>query len=301
MAVPTGSFQSYQAIGNREDLTDMITMISPTDTPILSMTESVRATNTLHEWQTDTLKAPAAVARIEGDDANMKTITPTTRLNNYTQIIDNSFIVTETQQATKSAGRPDEESYQTEKGMKELANDIEYAFVVNATAAAGSASVARTLKGLNGWITTNSSTSAGNRANTSTLVDAQLKAAWLAGGKPDVILTGGTQKVAFTNTTNFPGMTRNIEAAIGQYRNFVDVYQGGVAGPLKLVTSTIMGNNLDSQIFILEMAKWRKAFLRPINKKQLGATGDGDKFQIVAEVTLESLNEKASAVIKNLS
>ena len=66
-APPTGTFQTYQANGNREDLIDMITMISPTDTPVLSSTESVRATSVLHEWQTDTLKTPTAVARVEGE------------------------------------------------------------------------------------------------------------------------------------------------------------------------------------------------------------------------------------------
>lgn len=301
MTVPTGTFQSYQAIGNNEDLIDLITNISPTDTPVLSMTESVRATNTLHEWQTDTLKSPTAVARIEGDDANIKTITATSRLNNYTQIIDNAFIISETQEAVKSAGRSSEESYQTEKAMKELANDIEYAFVVNTAAVSGASGTARQLKGLAGWVTTNQSTATASRALTSTILDSLLKTIWLAGGKPDVILTGGTQKIAFTNTTNFPGMTRNIEASIGEYRNFVDVYQGGISGPLKLVPSTIMGASLDSQIFILQSDKFRKAFLRQIKKNQLGRSGDGTKFQIVAEVTLESLNEKASGVVKNLS
>ena len=300
-APPTGTFQTYQANGNREDLIDMITMISPTDTPVLSSTESVRATSVLHEWQTDTLKTPTAVARVEGEDANIKTITPTTRVNNYCQIIDNAFIISETQQAVKAAGRPDEEAYQTEKAMKELANDIEYAFVVNTAAAAGASATARTLKGLAGWVSTNQSTATGNRALTSTILDALLKTVWLAGGKPDTILTGGTQKIAFTNTTNFPGMTRNIEASLGDYKLYVDVYQGGVGGPLKLITSTIMGNNFDNQIFCLEMSKFRKAWLRPIKKNQLGRTGDGMKFQLAAEVTLESLNEKASGVVKQLS
>jgi len=301
MAVPTGTFQTYQAIGNREDLTEIITNISPTDTPVLSMTVSERATSTLHEWQNDALKAPTAIARIEGDDANYKTIGATTRLGNYTQIIDNAFIVSNTQQSINTAGRGNEEAYQCEKAMKELANDIEYAYVVNSASAAGAAGTARQLRGLAGWVTTNQSTATANRAITSTLVDSLLKTIWIAGGKPDTILTGGTQKIGFTNTTNFPGMTRNIEASIGAYKNFVDIYQGGVGGPLKLITSTIMGTTLDNQIFILEMSKFKKAFLREIKKTPLAKIGDADKFQIVAETTLVSLNEKASGVLKQLS
>lgn len=299
-APPTGTFQTYQAIGNREDLIELISNISPIDTPVLSMTESVRATAVLHEWQTDALKSPTAVARVEGEDANIKTITATTRVNNYCQIIDNAFIVSDTQQAVRAAGRSDEEAYQTEKAMKELANDIEYAFVVNTASVSGASATARQLKGLAGWVTTNQSSATANRSLSASILDTLLKTVWLAGGKPDMILTGGSQKIAFTNTTNFPGMTRNISAAAGQYQLYVDLYQGGVGGPMKLVTSTIMGNSLDSQIFCLESSKFRKAFLRPIKKSTLGKTGDGTKFQIVAEVTLESLNEKASGVVKNL-
>lgn len=301
MTVPSGSFQTYQAIGNREDLIDIITNISPTDTPVLSMTESVKASSVLHEWQTQALKTPTAVARIEGDDANIKTVTPTVRLTNSTQIIDNNFIVTETQQAVNPAGRASEDTYQTELAMKELANDIEYAYVVNSAAVTGASGTARQLKGLVGWVVTNISSATANRALTSTILDALLKTVWLAGGKPDVILTGGTQKIAFTNTTNFPGMTRNITAATNQYYLAVDVYQGGIGGEMKLVTSTIMGNNLDSRIFCLQMDKFRKAWLRPIKKTPLGRTGDGQKFQIVAETTLESLNEKASGTVTQLS
>ena len=302
MTLPTGTFQTYTSIGNREDLIELITNISPTDTPVLSMTESVKAYNTLHEWQTQALKAPTAVARIEGDDANIKTVTVTSRLTNNTQIIDNNFIVSNTQQAVKSAGRASEEAYQAEISMKELANDIEYAYVVNSAAVTGASATARQLKGLAGWVTTNISSATANRSLTSTILDALLKTVWLAGGKPDVILTGGSQKIAFTNTTNFPGMTRNITAdRTNGYFLAVDVYQGGIGGEMKLVTSTIMGTTLDNQIFALQMDKFRKAWLRPIVKTQLGVTGDGTKFQIVAETTLESLNEKASGVVKQLT
>lgn len=296
MSVPTGTFQTYQAIGRREDLIDLITNISPTDTPVLSMTGSVRATNTLHEFQTDTLKTPAAVARIEGDDANIKTVTPSVRLGNYTQIIDNSFIVSDTQEAVKSAGRGSEIDYQRQKAYSEIANDIEFAFEINSATAAGASGTARQMKGIEGWITTNITTATGSL--TAALVDANLKLIWAAGGKPDVILTGGTQKIAMTNTTNFPGITKNVQAEMGAYKNFVDIYQGGIGGVLKVVTSTIMGANLDSQIFILEMSKWRKAFLRPISEKELARTGDGRKFQVIAEVTLEALNEKANGAVK---
>ena len=36
MAMPTNTFATYEAIGNREDLSDVIYRIDPTDTPFMT-------------------------------------------------------------------------------------------------------------------------------------------------------------------------------------------------------------------------------------------------------------------------
>lgn len=87
MAVPGGTFTGYEAIGEREDLSDIIYDISPTDTPFMSNIGRNSASNTLHEWQTDALAAASATNKqLEGDDADADTASPTTRFGNYTQI-----------------------------------------------------------------------------------------------------------------------------------------------------------------------------------------------------------------------
>src|SRR3990172_486721 len=126
MAVPTDTFQTYQAKGIREDLIDVITNISPVDTWFTSNSGTARAINTFHEWQTDVLAAAAANTVIEGDDAANVAIVPTVRTGNYTQILRKVFQITDTQEAVKKAGRDSEISYQTQKALKELAKDIEY-------------------------------------------------------------------------------------------------------------------------------------------------------------------------------
>lgn len=221
-------------------------------------------------------------------------------MNNYCQIIDKKFTITETQEAVEKAGRSSESGYQLQKALKELATDIEYAFVINTAAASGASGTARQLKGLAGWVTTNISSATAIRSSTSAILDALLQTVWAAGGDPDVILTGGAQKIAFNNTTNFPGMTKNVTADAKKIVNSVDVYESPF-GVMKLVLSHVMNTGLANQIFALEMAKFRKAWLRPIKQKELAATGDSRKFLIVSEVTLESLNEKASGVVKNLT
>jgi len=297
MAAPTGTFQTYTAIGNREDLIDIICMISPTKTPVLSMTESVRAMATLHEWQTDSLNAPAANAAVEGFDSTASAVGYTTRLNNYTQILTKNFIISGTQEIVRKAGRSSEIGYQVQKLTKELATDIEYALVINATTASGASATARTMKGITGWIATNSGTSASNRALTSAILDANLALIWAAGGDPDVILSGGAQKIAIAG---FTSNTRYISAESAKLVNAIDIYQSSF-GTLKTVLSHVLNTNLPHVVYSLDMSYWRKAWLRPVGLAELSRSGDARKFQLVAELTLESLNEAASGTLTSLT
>ena len=83
MALPTNTVTTYQAIGNREDLSDMIYRIDPTDTPFMSGVDKEKASAVNHEWQTQAL-APAsnANAQLEGDDPTANALVPTVRLGN---------------------------------------------------------------------------------------------------------------------------------------------------------------------------------------------------------------------------
>ena len=78
-------YNAHTAIGQREDLTDVIYNISPTETPFMSSIGKTKATAVYHEWQTDSLAAATtANAAVEGADASDATLAPTTRLGNYT-------------------------------------------------------------------------------------------------------------------------------------------------------------------------------------------------------------------------
>lgn len=78
MILPTSTFVTYQAAGNREDLSDMIYRIDPVDTPFMSGAEKEKATAVNHEWQTQALAAPSAAnAQLEGDDPTTTPATPT--------------------------------------------------------------------------------------------------------------------------------------------------------------------------------------------------------------------------------
>jgi len=112
MALTTNVFTKYDAIGNREDLTDYIYDVSPTDTPFTSMIPKTDATMTLHEWQVDSLANAANNAQLEGDSIAAGASTPTTRLTNTTQISYKALGVSGTQEAVIKAGRKSELKYQ---------------------------------------------------------------------------------------------------------------------------------------------------------------------------------------------
>jgi len=84
MAQPTNTLDSYDVRGIREDLQDIIYDISPEETPFYTKSAKAKATNTLHEWQTDALRSSADNAHIEGGDTAPEARSVTTRLGNYT-------------------------------------------------------------------------------------------------------------------------------------------------------------------------------------------------------------------------
>ena len=145
MAQPTNTFDTYDAIGIREDLQDVIYSISPTETPFMSSAAREQVKNTFHEWQTDALAAAVTNnAVIEGDDATLDAASATSRIGNYTQIMDKTVVITGTQESVDKAGRASELAYQIAKKSKELKRDIESTLLTNQARAAGNSSTART-------------------------------------------------------------------------------------------------------------------------------------------------------------
>lgn len=295
MAIGTNTFQTYVAIGNREDLIDLIENISPSENWFTKNTGRATAKAVYHEWQTDSLAAATANAHTEGEVASAAAITPTVRIGNYTQIIVKDFSVTETQEATVAAGRDSEIAYQKAKHLKELANDIEYALIVNSAAVSGASATARQLKGVLGWITTNvttatSATSAS--AVNETDFNANLALIWAQGGVPSTAIMGAVQKRAISAFTGNNTRFNDIERAKIQAK--VDVYMSDF-GEVRTKLHRVMNTAAPGQVVIFgEMRLWRKAFLRQKGWEMMAKTGSFEHWHIESELTLESLQEKGS-------
>ena len=164
MAQPSNTFDTYDTVGLREDLADVIYNISPEDTPILSSIPRAKCTSTKHEWQTDTLADAGANAVIEGDDATTDAVVASARVHNFTQIMDKVILLSGTQFAVDAAGRADEMAYQIAKKSKELKKDMEFALIKENLSVAGTASAARELGSISTWIATNGSAGANGGA-----------------------------------------------------------------------------------------------------------------------------------------
>ena len=311
MAQPTNTFDTYDSIGEREDLSDVIYNISPTDTPFLSSAAKTKATAVLHEWQTDSLAAAVTTNQvIEGDEVTIDALTATTRLSNSCQIMDKAICITGTQEAVDKAGRASEIAYQIAKKAKELKRDFEASLCSNNAEVTGSATAARVAGGLRSWVATNDNmgtsgtsgglgnTAAGNgtqRVFTESLLKSVIKSVWNAGGNPTMIMVGPFNKQKLSGFTG--NSTRFDAGADATLYTSVDVYASDF-GQLQVVPNRF---SRDRDAWVLDMDYWGVAFLRDFTMHDIAKTGDADKKQLLLEATLESRNEGASGVVADVT
>jgi hypothetical protein len=312
------TFSAHEAIGQREDLADVIYDISPQDTPIMSSIGKGKATAVYHEWQTDALaSANTSNAAVEGADATAATLTPTVRIGNYTQIVQKTTQVSGTLESVDKAGRKSEKAYQLAKASAELKRDIEAIITANQGRDAGSSTTARKMGSLLSWIKTNtnkqSATTAGadpttigvstrTDGTTRTFQESMLKdvvqKVFSSGGTPTLLVVPPALKQV---VSGFTGLTQhrynsNATAEITILAG-ADLYQSDF-GVLQIVPNRFMRSR-DALVLDPEYASLN--YLRAFQTNDLARTGDSEKTQILAELTLEVKNEAAHGGIFDLS
>ncbi len=288
---------TYTAKGNREDLSDIITNISPSDTPFMSkIGKGEAATATLHEWMEDSLAAPKKNAHVEGSSFSTTPAPARVRLGNYCQIMRQGYKVTDTQEAVQKAGVKSEIGHNMVKALKEYATDEEYAFLLNTAKVAGSASVARELGGVPAFVTTNVSDNGGTaRTLSEELMDSVLQQCWNNGGNPKLCFMSGGQKKKAAGWT--AGGERYVEAEAKKLINAIEVYESSF-GVISFVPHRQMG---DGQVYLIQPDLWAKSYLRPPKTMDLPKTASATEKIIEGEVTLEARAEKGNGIIKDLT
>ena len=313
MAQVTNTYSTYDSAGQREDLSDIIYSISPTDTPFMSSIGKEKATAVLHEWQTDALAAAAADNyQIEGDEIAFTAPTATVRLNNRTQISRKSVIVSGTQDAVNLAGRNNELAYQISKNSKELKRDMETSLTANQAPVTGNDTTPRRLGGIECWIKTNTSKGGGSGADPTTsggaartdgtqraFTESQLKdvvkKCWDEGGDPSMVMLGSFNKQILSGFTG--GSTRFDPAENKRLVAAVDIYESDF-GALTVVPNRFSRSR---SAYVIQPDMWGVAFLRDFQLVDLAKSGDAEKKAMLCEYTLVSKNEKASGGVFDLT
>ncbi len=311
MAQATGTFSSYDGVGNREDLSDIIYDVSPSETPFLSAIKKVKAKGVYHEWQKDALAAAADNKHIEGDDASPTAPSASTRLGNYCQIMKKHVVVSGTQEAVDKAGRKSEVVYQTKKRMKEIKLDLEKAMIgiaaVGNARVAGNDTTAREMGSIETYILSNTSlgatgaVSSGDGTDLLTggtdrdFAEAQLtsvlQSCYDNGGNPKQLFVSSTNKGVVSGFTG--GGTHYVDKDDKKLVNSVDVYVGDFHTLTVQPSRQLVGDN----VLAIDPEYVAVATLRGLAMYDLAKTGDTIRKEMVMEATLEVCNEAAHGLI----
>lgn len=309
--MPANAFLTSAAIGNREDLVDVIWNTAPSDTPFMSSIDKVQASGVTHEWQRDVLRAPGTGSLVaEGADATYTAVTPTQRLTNPCQINRVTFSISDTQEAVKKAGRPSEIRYQIVKQGKELRKDMELSAIENPVfVAAGT----RQTRGLRGWCQTNPGLGASGvapnivtnvgptdgtlRAFTEALLRTAILGSYNNGGNASMLMVTPSHKqvisTSFTgNGTKFiKGEDRKLQAAY-------DIYQGDF-GEFKIVPNRNMQRTREA--YLVDDSLAAVAMLRDMKSEELARIGSARNYMIESEWALQLREERGMAAIRDLN
>lgn len=287
--------QSYASTGGaKEDILDMITQISPSETPFLSLIGKSRAYNTLHNWLTDVMNATAASGDnlVEGESATNYALQDKTRYNNYTIISDRTFTITGTEEAIAHYGLDSQYSYQLEKAMKELKIKIERQLLGASASSAGAAAIARQMAGAFSWAISYGNIVSGatsTSALTESVYNDVLEDCFDDGGMPDYTFVNGYLKRRISSFAS--NNTRTKEMTDHKLDSVVDIYVSDF-GEQKIVLDRWckgLANAETGAGLVAEIDKFKIAYLRQPFTNPLATDGDRKSVQILAEYTLEAL------------
>ncbi len=317
MAIVTNTFTTFDAKGIREDLSNVITNIAPEETPFMSNIGRESVSNSLYEWQTDTLAAAAANKQLEGDDVtSFDAVTATVRLQNYAQISRKTIVLSATEETVNKAGRRSELAYQIAKRGAELKRDQEFTMLNGAVAAAGNTTTARGTASLQAFIKTNydmqtnganpsyttlpnSARTDGNvRTFTETILKNVIQQVWTAGGTPKILMTGPVNKQRVSGFSGIASSRFNIDggARPATIIGAADIYVSDF-GNVQVVPNRFQR---ERDAFVIDPDYAKLMTLRPYQQVELAKTGDAEKRMLIVEWGHKVLAENAHGIAADL-
>lgn len=322
MVLVAGTFTTFLAAGIKETLTELLTTISPRETPFYSsigkITEGLNSR--LVEWQVDSLAAGTINSALEGDTITVSTVAATTRHANRTQISNKNYGVSHSMRNATAAGRGDEMDYQRMKKGLELRTDVEVVLLTNQARTLGTGSAVNLLAGLPTWIT-NVSTTSGITATgdgsdvasvtvTTAITYEQFASAnqlaYLDGGNPSIMMMTPANKRAFS-LLSFGSAPSTADIRMNLSRPQAATAVGTVEkvlgdfGELDIIPNRHMARQastfLRQAVFLIDPERVKVALYEPFSDFPLGKTGAADRAFIEVEYTLVVTAPEAHAAI----
>lgn len=326
MAAITNTYTTNSSVRNRETLSDMISLITADETPMLSLIGEESVDGVKPEWNIDALATPSVSNKYaQGDQYTYAAITPTTRVGNYTQILRKDFIVSKTEEVVSKAGPKSDFNREMLKKGKELRIDIEATIVNNQASVAPSGATAGQLGGLRAWLTTNDSmgssgasggyssglvtvaTNGTQRAFTKALLDDNIQATYVAGGNPTTLMVSPYNKKVFSSFMSDSSVAQNRGKVEGKDQMRLYAAADEYLSDFGLITVVPnrqwarFGAGLARNAFLIEPGKLALGVLRPIAQdKDVATNADAKAGVLITESTLIVKNEAALGVIADL-
>ena len=289
------------------------------ETPYMSNIGRENVSNSLFEYQTDTLAAAAANAQLEGDDVGtFDAVTATVRLQNYAQISRKTIILSATEEVVNKAGRRSELAYQIAKRGSELKRDQEFIMLQNTGAVAGDSTTARKTGSLTAFLKTNIDFDTTNGASptyttlpstartdgtartfTETILKNVIQKVWTAGGTPKILMVGPVNKQRVSGFSGIASSRFNIDggARPATIIGAADVYVSDF-GNVQVVPNRFQR---ERDAFVLDPDYAKMVVLRPYQQIELAKTGDADKRMLLVEFGLKVLAENAHGLAADLT
>lgn len=338
MTMATNAQNTFNAIGIREDLEDVVYRIDPDKTPFLSnLTIDVVGTQTKHEWQTQGLTAPALNSQLEGNVIAVGPAKNRSRIANYMNISTKSFGVTGTARAVTIAGVQDDYDEQRLLKSLELKRDMEIVLLTNEAYQAGGTTTSRICAGLPAYITNWDAgvtqytaptgdgtdawnfaaiTTASSRAISLSILNTATYNAVVKGAMPSMLLMSAYQKKAFsqlalTSTSGAVQLRYNMpDEMSGKFISAVEMWQSDYGGiqvvpdiQMDLDPGVTKSTTMKYEAFILDTRYLACAYLqgRQFVSRDLGVTADADQGYVLSEYTLRVGSPTAQAWVPLLT
>lgn len=325
MAVIANTFQTTSAVGNREQLSNIVEILSPEDTPIYSLARKMTLTGKHPEWETDALDPPAQNAQLEGDEYAFNAVTPPLRMGTYTQIMRRSGIISGTQDAENNTGSVETVRGQKVKKGKTLKLDVEYA-IVTPHASVGGAT--RFFGSLDTWIKSNVSRGAGGanggynsgtgltvvptngtqRAFTKTIMDSVMQQGYQSGANFRHLVVSPYVKSVFVTIMSDANVAAfRTAVSDGKGNSMVanaDIYEGPF-GKVTVMPNRVMSSSAGAarNAYFIDPDYLKFGWFRRIHEDKeagMAKTGDAKKFVLIGEGALCPSNEAGLGVAADL-